>query len=352
MLARAHLGHQGIARTKTLVREHYWWPAMDKEIVQAINDCVECQNSPKTRVYSKPKVVPVALPEGPWERVAIDLIGPFSRRIGGFEYAVTLVDSYSRWPEIGFVHAVTSSSVMQVLDEIFAREGLPKVLLSDNGPQFISREFESFLRERGIRHETTALYMPAANGLVERWNGTVKAQLEIAMGKGEAWREYINLFLLQYRVTAHPVTGEAPSMLLHGRVTRAWANQGSGGETLVSKPVAKDATKWREEVAMKQKSGVARANVTRVRKPRFFSPGDMVWVRRPFGRGTHEGVIQERLSAFRYRLMDGEVWHVQRLAIRRKGKVRPSYDQVPEVAENAPEERYPRRTRVPPNRWL
>ncbi len=66
-----------------------------------------------------------------------------------------------------------------MLDSIFAREGLPNEIVSNNGTQFVSAEFESYLSKRGIKHIRTSLYHPQANGLIERFNRVLKQTLQI-----------------------------------------------------------------------------------------------------------------------------------------------------------------------------
>lgn len=55
---------------------------------------------------------------------------------------------------------MASERIISVLTKVFARFGSPKVLLSDNGPQFMSEEFESFLKLNGIQHCRTSPYFP------------------------------------------------------------------------------------------------------------------------------------------------------------------------------------------------
>ncbi|XP_064464259.1 uncharacterized protein LOC135375498 [Ornithodoros turicata] len=85
-------------------------------------------------------------------------------------YAIVMVDYFSKWPEAKFCANVTASTILDFLRSVFAREGYPDNLVSDHGPQFISHQFEQFLRDRGIQHSFSSLYYPRANGLVERFN--------------------------------------------------------------------------------------------------------------------------------------------------------------------------------------
>ena len=81
---------------------------------------------------------------------------------------LVLIDAYSKWMEVVVMSSITAESTIRRLREIFARFGLPEHVVTDNGPTFISTEFESFLQRNGIRHSTSAPYHPATNGLAER----------------------------------------------------------------------------------------------------------------------------------------------------------------------------------------
>nr|XP_054765813.1 uncharacterized protein K02A2.6-like [Lytechinus pictus] len=217
----AHSAHQGIVRTKQRLRETYWFPHIDKIVEETIKRCVTCQENDKShRTHSAP-MQSVEFPNSPWEKISIDITGPFENAPHDQRYAIVVVDYHSKWPEVAFCSNVTSRSVIQVLKTLFTREGLPTHLVSDNGPQFVSYEFEEFLEEYGITHVRSSLYYPRANGEVERFNMVLKSSIQNAMIEGKrSFKETTLDLLLAYRSTPHQVTGLSPSELLHGRKMR------------------------------------------------------------------------------------------------------------------------------------
>ena len=92
-------------------------------------------------------------------RVNLDFAGPFQ----GAMFLVA-VDSHSKWPEV-FIMSTTVSKTIEVLRVMFAAYGLPDQIVSDNGPQFISSEFATFLKQNGVKHIRSAPYHPSTNGL-------------------------------------------------------------------------------------------------------------------------------------------------------------------------------------------
>ena len=146
------------------------------------------------------------VPAEPWHKLAIDICGPFEYGPQECRFAIVVMDYYSKWPEIAFSANVTSQSVCSMLDSIFAREGLPNEIVSDNGAQFVSAEFESYLSKRGIKHIRTSLYHPQANGLIERFNRVLKQTLQIATRERRPWKVAALELLSVYRATEHATT--------------------------------------------------------------------------------------------------------------------------------------------------
>ena len=112
-------------------------------------------------------------------------------------------------------HATSTNSIT-ALRHIFSYFGLPEHLVTDNGTQFTSDEFQKFLRENDILHTHTAPGHPATNGLAERYVGEFKDKLGKIGDTGESVQAKLDRFLLTYRAT--PTTlGKSPSKLLMNR---------------------------------------------------------------------------------------------------------------------------------------
>ena len=119
-----------------------------------------------------------------------------------------MVDYFSRYIEIARLNRPTTAEVVIHLKSIFVRHGIPETLISDNGPQYSSREFSEFAKEYEFRHVTASPYHPQGNGEAERAVGTVKGLLKKG---GDPY--------LAYRSTPLQL-GYSPSQLLMGRVLR------------------------------------------------------------------------------------------------------------------------------------
>lgn len=109
---------------------------------------------------------------------------------------------------------VTSSAVISFLDQLFSRWGLPRQITTDNGPQFLSSEFTTFLANSGVTHIRTSVYHPQANGGVERFNQSLKNGLRAHMSEGYSLIAALSQTLLHYRATVHSTTGVSPAALM------------------------------------------------------------------------------------------------------------------------------------------
>ena len=116
--------------------------------------------------------------------------------------------------------STTSQRTIEVLSTYFARYGLPEQLVSDNGPQFTSYEFETFTQQQGIKHIKSAPYHPSTNGLAERFVQTFKNAMKASEADGQSLITRLNVFLSKYRTTPHATTGLTPSELFLQRKVR------------------------------------------------------------------------------------------------------------------------------------
>mgnify|MGYP002803560887 CR=1 FL=1 len=113
----------------------------------------------------------------------------------------------------------TSSTTIAALRHIFCNFGLPEHIVTDNGSQFTSEEFQRYLKDNDIQHTTTAPVHPATNGLAERYVGEFKDKLSKMGATGESLQAKLDRFLLTYRATPTGM-GKSPSELLMNRQPR------------------------------------------------------------------------------------------------------------------------------------
>ncbi|XP_060587991.1 uncharacterized protein K02A2.6-like [Ruditapes philippinarum] len=181
VLQIAHETHQGIVKTKQILREIVCWPGIDNEIEMLIKTCFQCQlvSNPSQQL----PITPTELPETPWQIAGMDLTGPFP----GGEYILVVIDYYSRYPEVEIMKSITSRCIIQRLMQIFATHGLPSVIKTDNAPNMVSQETTNFFTANGIKHQRVTPYYPQAAGLVENFNKTIAKCVKTANNRKKKW---------------------------------------------------------------------------------------------------------------------------------------------------------------------
>ena len=254
MIHATHIGRVGM---KSLARSYVWWPGVDQDIDTLVMTCDTCCRFGK----SLPKTLdhPWIKSTKPWQRVHVDYAGEF---LG--EYWLLVVDSYSKWPEvIRMRQNTTAPATIRALRSIFSRNGVPCVLVSDQGPQFISDLFEQFTKSNGVSHILCPTYSPKSNGLVERFVQSFKrAMKKMSETSSDLDRNLAN-FLLSYRNTPHSTTGQEPSVRFHGRTLRSRMHQLRPSDK-------RDSENLQTEVQQKRLESVA--------KSRTFEENQPVWV--------------------------------------------------------------------------
>ena len=172
MVEELHQSHPGVVRMKAVARSCLWWPGMDKELEECVRNCRSCQ-----AVKSAPAPAPLhpwLWPNKPWKRVHVDSAGPF---MGGM-YLI-IIDAHSKWPEVIEMSSNTSAQKTIVeLRRVFAAHGQPEQIVTDNGPQFVAKEFATFMKMNGMKHIRCSPYHPSSNGAVERFVQTFKRAMK------------------------------------------------------------------------------------------------------------------------------------------------------------------------------
>ena len=257
---------------KDLARIHVWWAGIDAEIERTVKECGMCQSV----AHNPPQVLvhPWAWPTRIWQRIHVDFAGPFMG-----ETILVVVDARTKWVEAVTMKSTTSEKTITVLREMFSRYGLPEQLVSDNGPQFVSVEFETFCKSNGIKHLRSPPYHPASNGQAERFVQTLKLRLK-TMSKERNFEHKLSSVLLQFRCTPHATTGVSPAELFMQRKIRTRLDllRPDMATRVMAKQTLQERNPWKHSF-------------------REFAVGQPVWARNY--RGTSKwvaGEIMEQLS--------------------------------------------------------
>ena len=195
----------------------FYWPGIRGEVRRWCASCRECQLVNQPAIPRAP-LRPLPLMEVPFERIGMDLIGPFPRSARGYRFVLVLVDYATRYPEAVPLRTISAKSVAQALFQVISRVGIPKEILTDQGTSFMSRTLRELYGLLGVKSIRTSVYHPQTDGLVERLNKTLKSMIRKFIHEEERnLAKWLDPLLFAVREVPQASTGFSPFELLFGR---------------------------------------------------------------------------------------------------------------------------------------
>lgn len=203
-----HSAHLGIEKTRMRARELYYWPGLSTEIEKFISGCRICEKF--RRKNQKEPLQQHSEPMYPWEQVAIDIFD-----YGGLSY-LAIVDSYSGWLCSEKLKNKSINEVINVLEGLFTKFGIPTEIRSDNVP-FNSYQFTKFANECNFKVKFSSPNYPQSNGLAEKAVSIAKNILKKNLRDGK--NDY-QFQILEYNVSPLQDMLLSPAQMFMGRILK------------------------------------------------------------------------------------------------------------------------------------
>ncbi|UYV73203.1 K02A2.6-like [Cordylochernes scorpioides] len=214
-------GHFGIRKTLAKARERFFWPESRGDVEKWCRNCTQCsaRKGPTTRSKGKLKIYNVG---APFERIAIDVAGPFPKSDLGNKYILVIMDYFTKWPVAVPIPDQEASTVSEaLLQDWVCIFGVPRILHSDQGRNFESNIFQELCRRLGIEKTRTTPLHPQSDGMVERFNRTLTQHLTMFVDQNQRdWDQHLPMLLMAYRSAEHESTGYSPARMLFGHELR------------------------------------------------------------------------------------------------------------------------------------
>ena len=285
-------GHFGVKKTYSKLAAHFLWPRMYVETKELVRVCPGCQRAAKN-LFSRAPLQPLPCIGEPFRVVAMDIVGPLPRSSSGYQYLLTLMDLYTKYPEAVPLKRVTNEAVLEALLEVISRHGIPEMILTDQGSVFMSKLTKSVCNVLGIEQIRTSPYHPQSDGALERWHACLKGMMKKADVELKNWDKSLKYLLFAYRDTPHSVTGFSPFELLFGRdvkgplslIHSSWLDHDAEGIEASGwlKCLKEQMRLTSEVVSEREKLAKAKMKLAydRHAKEKVFEVGEEVLVRRP-----------------------------------------------------------------------
>ena len=209
------VGHPGGTRMYQTLRRTFYWPSMALDVFHTVRQCSACAKE-RVSLRRHARFLKLFPAKQPLEFVSIDILGPLPRSQSGNKYLLVISDRYSKYTKTVLLRSISSWTVAKAFCEHWAFVfGPPKLLLSDNGGQFMSKFFQSVCNILGTRNLFTTAYHPQTNGQVERYNHTILAGLRHYCAEhGRDWDNFSSAITFGYNNTVHRATNLTPAQLV------------------------------------------------------------------------------------------------------------------------------------------
>ena len=218
IIAKAHaFGHFGReAVFMKIWHQGYWWPHLRKEIESYLKDCDACTRYVVTKAGYHPSVAIMA--NGPMDHIQIDTGVHLPESPDGYKALLVCIDVFTGFIMLRAVKQTTAETIASELWDIFSVLGIPKIVQSDNGTEYVNEILRALVRITGIEHRFISEYNPRADGKVERSIGTVMLIIKkLLHGTSNHWPLFVNFAQLAFNNKVSSLTGSTPFTLMFGR---------------------------------------------------------------------------------------------------------------------------------------
>jgi transposase InsO family protein len=212
-------GHLGMNKTYERMKLFTVWPGMKKETENFIKKCEICQKNKITQHKVKMPLQITTTPEVVWEKCCMDIVGPLTITTEGHNYILTFHDELSKYTIAVPISQQVADTIARAFDqEIVLKFGIPQVILTDQGSNFLSELFTNVCKLLNIKKLKTTADRPQTNGGIERTHRVLVEYLRCFILEDQSdWDKWLPYANFVFNTTPHSSTGFTPHELLFGR---------------------------------------------------------------------------------------------------------------------------------------
>ncbi len=208
-------GHPRTTKMYDSLRQSFYWPMMFADVDHYVSKCTSCARSRGTPFkHQHPlKLFPATQP---LDEIAMDLIGPLPKTSNGKRHILVITDRYSKLSRAIPMAKTTAPHVAAVfMNNWVFPYGVPKSILTDNGPQFIAEFFEFVCAVIDIKRIAITAYHAQTNGQTERYNQTLERRIRHYVNEHQDdWDLYVQPLTYAYNTQVHRSTSTSPFSLV------------------------------------------------------------------------------------------------------------------------------------------
>lgn len=209
-------GHRGVLKTYKRIRNNYYWENMRKDINDRIKRCVKCNVNKVRRRIKNPMLI-TDTPYRSFDKIAMDIVGPYPKTERGNEYVLTIQDLLTKYVTLIPLPNQTAETVTDAFVKRFVSYfACPRILLTDLGTNFKSNLFRQLAKKFRIKKVFTTPARPQSNSSLEKSHGSLHDFLRHYIDDKHEWDDFIEFAQLCYNTSVHESTNFTPYELLFG----------------------------------------------------------------------------------------------------------------------------------------
>jgi transposase InsO family protein len=269
-------GHVGVDKMYRALLLHYYWPRMLSDVQHYVRNCDACQRNKPSNQHPAGLLQPLPIPERRWESISLDFIMSLPRTARGHDAILVIVDRLSKRAHfIPTWTTVTAEETAKLFfDHIFRHHGLPRSIISDRDPRFLSVFWSALFRQTGTKLLYSSTHHPQTDGQTERLNRTLEEMLRAYVNaKCDNWDDCLGAAEFAYNNSTQASTRLSPFELDTGQRPLTPLTMGPVTNALLSDF---EALLAHARLCLQRAQSHQAANANRHRRDLEFQPGDYV----------------------------------------------------------------------------
>jgi hypothetical protein len=243
ILDEAHLScysiHPGSTKMYQDLKQHYWWIKMKIEIARYVAKCDTCRHVKAIHMKTVGPLQSLPIPTWKWEDISMDFIVGLPRTAKGFDSIWVIVDRLTKiahFLPVRVKYTVATYAELYIA-RVLSLHGVPKTIVSDHGPQFMSKFWEELHKALDTKLLHSSAYHPQTSGQTERVNQILEDMLRAcALEFPQKWDDCLPLAEFSYNNSYQESIEMAPFEALYGRRCRTLLNWSEPDERSFFRP--------------------------------------------------------------------------------------------------------------------
>ncbi|KAG7536840.1 Ferric reductase NAD binding domain [Arabidopsis suecica] len=280
------MGHFGVAKTLSIVQDHFFWPHMKRDVERICSRCTTCKLA-KSKSQGQGMYTPLPIPSAPWTDISMDFVLGLPRTRNGRDSVFVVVDRFSKMENFIPCHKTDDASNIADLffKEIVRLHGMPRTIVSDRDTKFLSYFWKTLWSKLGTKLCFSTTCHPQTDGQTEVVNRTLGTLLRTVIKKNlKSWEDCLPHVEFAYNHAVHSTTCFSPFQLVYGFNPLTPLDL---TPLPLSERVSMDGKKKAELVKLmhekakqniEHKTEQYRKQANKGRNKKTFEPGDLVWI--------------------------------------------------------------------------